>query len=223
MIDISVIIRTYNSANMVAKAIESALNQSLERIRYEIIVVDDGSSDATLRIVKEYGSKIRLIENSHVGPAKASNRGILESQGRYVILLDSDDELFFGTLQTMLGGFQKDSAADFVYSDYIEIKGNEENIVSTKENIFNTLACGILFKKSLFDEVGGYDANLVFGEYDLLLRLLNKQKIGKHLPTTLYRYYRTEGSLTFDKNRVEKGMRQLKEKYGNITENIRTY
>lgn len=221
--ELSVIIRTYNSAGFAQEAIDSTLNQTLDRDHYEIIVVDDGSSDGTTDLLRDYDNRIRIIAQDHQGAAQASNRGIMESRGTYVTLLDADDALERNALESMLGAMQRDPSIDFLYYDYIEESGAQKKIVSTKDNIFDTLACGIIFRRSLFDEAGLYDGSLVFGEYDLLIRLMRLKKIGRHIPLAFYHYRRTGHSLTSDKDRVEKGIAQLREKYGVIAEKIRRY
>ena len=222
---ISVIIRTYNSGKFVKKAIDSALRQTLNKELYEILVIDDGSEDNTLDILKNYKGKIRLIHQEHLGGTPATNRGILESRGKYVTLLDSDDQFLPYTLEKMLKEFEKDKFADFVYCDYFEkpFYGVKRKKVSLKKNIFNSLATAIMFKKELFKELGLNNKDFVFAEYDFLLRMMKAKKIGKHLPIPLYVYIRTEGSLTFDEKVVEKGISQLRKKYGKITEKIRKY
>jgi glycosyltransferase involved in cell wall biosynthesis len=87
--DISVVVPCYNRANCVGKAIESALGQST-RAR-EVIVVDDGSTDASARVARSYGAKVRLLRTKNRGPAAARNLGMQEAQGEWVAFLDSDD------------------------------------------------------------------------------------------------------------------------------------
>lgn len=86
---ISVIIPSYNAANTVRRAIDSALLQSYEA--YEIIVVDDGSVDDTRTIVRSYGSPVKLIEAEHAGVSSARNTGIEASKGEWIAFLDADD------------------------------------------------------------------------------------------------------------------------------------
>ncbi len=222
--EVSVIIRTYNSAEFVCVAVESALNQTLDNSLYEILVVDDGSKDNTLKILKDkYEKKIRIIKQNHLGAATATNNGIVKSKGKYVILLDSDDQFLPNILKKMLSEFKKNNLIDFVYCDYFEeIKGKKIK-VSLKNNIFNSLACAIMLKKKLFNEIGFYDKNMVFGEYDFLIRLIKNKKIGRHVPESLYFYIRNDGSLTSNSNIVQTGIAQIKEKYGDISKKIRKY
>jgi glycosyltransferase involved in cell wall biosynthesis len=86
----SVIIPTYNRASFVTKAIDSVLRQSFND--YEIIVVDDGSTDATTRVLERYGQKISIVYQSNSGVSAARNAGIVKANGRWIAFLDSDDE-----------------------------------------------------------------------------------------------------------------------------------
>jgi glycosyltransferase involved in cell wall biosynthesis len=87
---VSVVIPTYNRAQYVTKAIESVLAQTYTD--YEIIVVDDGSTDDTLGVLQAYAGRIRVIRQENAGPSAARNAGIEAARGRWIAFLDSDDE-----------------------------------------------------------------------------------------------------------------------------------
>lgn len=86
---ISIVIPNYNGVLFVAEALESVLTQDYQN--KEIIVVDDGSSDGSLELLRTYEGKIRLIETENLGAAAARNAGILASKGELIAFLDSDD------------------------------------------------------------------------------------------------------------------------------------
>jgi glycosyltransferase involved in cell wall biosynthesis len=86
---VSVIIPTYNRATYVSRAIDSILSQSYRD--FEVIVVDDGSSDNTKQVVQAYGDRVRYVFQSNAGPGAARNLGIRTSEGMYLAFLDSDD------------------------------------------------------------------------------------------------------------------------------------
>ena len=222
MIKISVIVRTYNSGKFVKKAIDSALNQTLDKKKYEIVVVDDGSKDNTLGILKDFKEKVRLVKQKHLGARAASRNGIKKSRGRYIMFLDSDDEILPETLKKMLKAFN-DASVDYAYCDYFEKIGKYTKKVSLAKNIFNSLWTTIMIKKDLFKEIGFPDPKMFFGEYDFLIKLMRAKKIGKHIEEPLYIYNRGEGTMTSDKNMVERGINQIREKYVNIAEKIRKY
>jgi len=221
-VSISVIIRTYNSAGTIKRAVESVLNQTFDKKSYEVIVIDDGSTDETLAILKRCGGKIRLIKQPHLGGKAGARRGIQESRSQYIIFLDSDDEFLPTALEKMLKAAQNQSA-DFVYCDYFEKAGDKVTIVSLAQNVFNSVWCNILFKRETLNEIGLAPDHIFFGEYDLLIRLMREGKKSAYVAEPLYIYYRSDKSMTADKERVEKGFQQLRIRYGNIVDKIRKY
>jgi len=94
----SVIIPVYNRAQLIRETIESVLTQVFKN--YEIIVVDDGSTDGTYTVLEEYGSRIILLSQPNQGPEYARINGIAVAQGEYLVFLDSDDLLLPHTLAT---------------------------------------------------------------------------------------------------------------------------
>jgi glycosyltransferase involved in cell wall biosynthesis len=89
MADVSAVITSHNYAQYLSAAIDSVLGQTSSAL--EVIVVDDGSSDDTERVVEPYRAKVRYVRQPNQGVAVARNRGIAESEGRYVAFLDADD------------------------------------------------------------------------------------------------------------------------------------
>jgi glycosyltransferase involved in cell wall biosynthesis len=97
---VTVIIPTYNRAEFITKAIESALKQTMPV--HEIIVVDDGSKDNTKVVLEKYQNKIKYIYQSNAGPAAARNRGIKTATGEWLAFLDSDDRWLPTKLESQL-------------------------------------------------------------------------------------------------------------------------
>jgi len=220
---VTIIIRTCNSEKFVRGAIESTLKQNAPSALYEILAVDDGSTDNTKEILKSYGNKIRLIEQESKGYVKAINCGIINARGEYIILLDADDTFEPTIISEMLSIFENEEDLGFVYCDYYEknMETGEVKVVSLKDNIFNSVAGGIMFRKEVLEEVGMYSESLVFPEYDLLIKVIKKYK-GRHVSRPLFTYCRHKDSLTADKERVRIGKEQLFAKYG-VIEDIRGY
>jgi glycosyltransferase involved in cell wall biosynthesis len=110
---VSVVIPTHNRAHFLRSAIESVLGQSYPAL--ELIVVDDGSTDDTRSIVKEYGDRAKyLFQEGPRGPAAARNRGIQEAAGEFIAFLDSDDVWLRDKLQKQLTLFQKNPSVGMV-------------------------------------------------------------------------------------------------------------
>ena len=206
---VSIIIRAYNSEKTIKRALESALNQDFPKQDFEVIVIDDGSTDRTLKILKPYQKKIRLIKQKHQGAIKSANLGFRIAQGKYLILLDSDDFFEPTILKKMTAILDKNPKINFVYCDYYEklISGNLK-IVSTK-NIFNILACGVMYRKKNLKKEGFYHEDLKLPEYDLLLKAQKKWR-GYHIPKPLYHFNRGKGSLSKKKQWVKEALAELK-------------
>lgn len=94
----STIIPVYNRANLIAATLESVLNQTFAD--YEVIVVDDGSTDHTLDVLQRFGDRITILQQPNEGPGAARNLGIHQAKGTYITFLDSDDLWFPWTLAT---------------------------------------------------------------------------------------------------------------------------
>jgi len=186
---VSVIIPTYNSAQFITETLESVFAQTYKD--YEVIVVDDGSTDNTKEVLKPYMSKIRYIYKENGGPASARNVGIKNAQGEYIAFLDSDDLWLPEKLEKQVEYFKSDPDVALVFSDCISF-GDEELIRKRKrkykgdvflhllrENFIPTLT--VIAKKKCFDEVGYFDTDksLISSEdYDMWLRIARSFKVG---------------------------------------------
>lgn len=122
--EVSIIIPTYNTAAYVAKAIGSALNQTLSNI--EVIVVDDGSSDQTVEVIRHFTDpRLQLIQNpKNLGVSAARNRALQHAQGQWIAVLDSDDWYASNRLEMLLN-IAKEKQADLVIDDLYLIQNKE--------------------------------------------------------------------------------------------------
>ena len=112
---VSVIIPTYNRASFLARAIESVLKQTYKN--FEIIVVDDGSTDNTKEILEPLKDKIKYILTENKGPAHARNTGMQVANGKYIAFLDSDDAYLPIKLESQVSFLEKDSEIGMVFSE----------------------------------------------------------------------------------------------------------
>ncbi|MEW6252165.1 MAG: glycosyltransferase family 2 protein [Planctomycetota bacterium] len=106
---VSVVIPAFNAAHCVAEAIESVRSQTMDGV--EILVVDDGSTDATSRIVQAFGNSVRYLPQSHRGVAAARNTGLRAARGRFVAFLDADDEFAHRKLAVQVTALEAEPAA----------------------------------------------------------------------------------------------------------------
>jgi len=132
---ISVIINNYNYASFIAAAIESALNQSYQNI--EILVVDDGSTDESRKIILSYGDKIKALFKSNGGQASAFNLGLSNATGEIIIFLDSDDVLLPNCLEEVSQSFEVDEGIVCTrwYLEHIDQDGHKLNSTNPPQGV----------------------------------------------------------------------------------------
>lgn len=202
----SIIICNWNQEKYIARAIRSALAQasSFPKNQYEIIVVDDGSTDHSMTAIHSFDDCIKIIalpENK--GLANALNVGIQNALGEYIARVDADDMLRHNFLVILSEFLDYNKQYDWVKSDYLVIDDHE----NTMERGSEELACCFLFRKRALEAVGLYNDTLRINETrDILIRLLQDPRYkesGAHIKIPLYKWFRHKGSLT---NGGKKGM-----------------
>ena len=181
--DISVIIPTYNSARYISEAVNSVLEQTFKA--FEVLVIDDGSTDETEAIMSRYSAPVRYIRQQNAGVAAARNRGIEESRGRYVAFLDADDTWFPHKLERQLDALDKNRGCRICYSAFtvvdstlapLFINRSDRRDTALKDlllrgNIVGSI-CTVLAERSLFSAVGGFDPTLSqCADWDMWIRL----------------------------------------------------
>jgi glycosyltransferase involved in cell wall biosynthesis len=205
-IKISVIITCYNLEKYISRAINSCLNQTMSQDDYEIIVVDDCSSDKSWDIINSFGSMITATKhNTNSGVSVASNTGIRAATGNYIVRVDGDDYINRNFLHTMTEFLDWNEDIGFVYCDHIIVNESLERkqSMNTLEKLLDHGA-GVMFRKKYLEAIGLYDESLRNREdYDLILRYI-KNFNGYHVRLPYYRYFKREGSLSTDlKSREE--------------------
>ena len=196
---ISVVIPVYNREILVKRAIDSVLNQS--RPADEIIIVNDGSTDKTADVLKEYGSQIRVIHEENNGVSAARNRGIDEAEGYWIALLDSDDEWLPEKLSVQETWLINNPEYRICQTGEIWIRNGKRVNPMDKHQKFHgdifipslrlclVSPSAVMFEKSLFLETGGFDESLtVCEDYDLWLRISMNYPVGL-IPVTGIRKY----------------------------------
>ncbi|MEM7367621.1 MAG: glycosyltransferase family A protein [Bacteroidota bacterium] len=194
--EVSVIITCYNYARYLNRAIRSVYNQSLEKSKYEIIVINDASTDETAEILKDYDDVLRPINlTENVGLAEARNIGVRRAFGQFLVFIDADDYIHRDMLLMEYNFLSLNKDIDAVAVDYVTVNEGEQHlkVYSVDED---PIACGIMYRKDFFFDVGLYDKNFKAREdEDFRIRYLQKYSIQRiNLP--LYRYRRHDSNLT---------------------------
>jgi len=179
---ISVIIPTYNRIDLLKRAIDSVLNQSIQP--FDIIVVDDGSTDGTSDMIQQKYKSINLIQQKNSGVSVARNNGIKNAQGDWIALLDSDDEWKKNKLAEQVNKLTDNPKYDFCHTNEIWIRNgirvNQKKrhkkyggfIFDKCLDICRISPSSVLFNKNIFNHVGWFNDKLpVCEDYDLWLRI----------------------------------------------------
>jgi glycosyltransferase involved in cell wall biosynthesis len=211
---ISVVLCCYNGERTVAAALESAFRQTMPPERYEVVFIDDGSTDATPGIARAFETHpgFRYLRNAaNLGLVASANRGIEEARSELVVRLDADDTLDPQALELLAAPLERDEA-DLVYSDRFELTadtGQQRYVSVSHLNVFDMVACGTMMRRDLALDAGGY-RDFFWEEYDLYIRyLLRSGKPALHIAKPLYTYTIHEGSMTADAERVRAGWEEL--------------
>ena len=191
---VSVVIPTFNRAHLVRESIDSVLNQTYRDI--EVIVVDDGSSDDTARVVNSYGEPVRYLFQENKGQGAARNTGIRAAKGEYVAFLDSDDLWSPTKLERQVLLLTRNVAVPFVYCDaeYFDdesgrllyrscqlLKLYEGDHVGGRLLVSNFIpAASPVVRRTIFEEVGYFDEDrLLQGseDWEMWLRIAARHPI----------------------------------------------
>ncbi len=230
MAKVSVIIPTFNRAHIICDSIDSILRQTYKD--FEIVVVDDGSTDDTEHVLAAYGDKIQYIKVSHVGSSEARNIALRQVDGEYVAFLDSDDLWYPEKLEKQMALIESDSRIGIVHS-FSEIIDNQGSTLDkeTGERLnfhYSALKRGyhysamarqcilwpstIVVRKACFDEFGLFDPRVeAMEDWDFYLRVALKYEF-KIVPEILtqFRFHDSRRSLKeFTEGRVNTCLKHL--------------
>lgn len=224
---VSVIIPTYNRAHLVGRAIRSVLDQTYQD--FELIVVDDGSTDNTYEMVKGFNDpRIRYIRHEqNKGSAAARNTGINATQGKYMAFQDSDDEWLPEKLEKQMRIFEKAPAqVGVVYTGFYLIKGDRKwyvpdaNIKITEGNIYKELlkrnfvgTPAVVLRKVCFEKVGMFEERLPsLEDWELFIRI-SKYYEFVFIDEPLLNAFFSPGSVSTDKDAPLKAYKLILEKH----------
>ncbi len=196
---VSIITPTYNRGYVIEKALESAMSQTYPH--WELIIVDDGSSDNTDKVLEKYleDERVVVVHKKHEGVGAARNAGIKLAHGDYVAFLDSDDIWDKDFLKVMLYHMKNaDERCGILYCDHILYDENSE-IIRKQHDPFSygkimeepiIDLCTVLARKSALLDAGLFDETMTkCVDYELFLRIADKYDI-KHVPHFLLHYFR---------------------------------
>lgn len=190
---VSVIIPSYNQGNYIERTLLSLLNQNKGDFELEVIVIDGGSTDHTLEILKRYSSKINWVSETDKGQTNAINKGLKMMKGDIWAYLNSDDTYHKNTIKTVVNFFNKNPKCNWIYGKcrIIDEKDNTirkfitwyRNLMSKKFSYKKLLIENYIpqpatfFRKEIYVKCGKFDEKLNYNmDYEYWLRIGRKYK-----------------------------------------------
>ena len=210
---VSVIVPVYNQEQYIGRCIRSLLSVNYARDDYEIILINDGSTDNTMTVINSFKDELRILQNEkQQGLPAALNTGIREAKGRYVIRVDSDDYVHSEYLNILSLHLAYNEEIGAVCCDYHLVDENEK-ILGIKRWSEEPIGCGIMFRIESIIKLGLYDeAMKVHEDKDFLIRFMAENSI-YNIPLPLYRYRQHQNNMTNDNERVADYMTALRKKH----------
>jgi glycosyltransferase involved in cell wall biosynthesis len=210
---VSVIVAAHNEERYVGRCIRSLLAQRFPREKFDIIVVDDGSTDRTQAILTTFGDNIIVLRNdSNLGLPASLNRAITSTHSRLVVRVDADDYVNQNFLEVLYMFLTENPHFDAVACDYLLVDDREE-VIGRGDAVKDPIACGIMFRAEQLIDIGLYDESFLRHEdQDLRLRFLDRYTI-HHVPLPLYRYRRHGDNITNDAAMMAHHEQRLHEKH----------
>lgn len=200
---VSIVLPTYNRANLLPRAIESCLSQTFREL--ELIIVDDGSTDDTAETARKFAgvdSRVRYLSKPNAGLPAALNTGFFEATAEFFTWTSDDNRYHLTAIAAMVSEMDRHPDCSLVYTDFQIV--NEAGIVREKvqsrppEDLpgMNVVGPCFLYRRSAADEAGGYDPELrLVEDWDYWLRLARVAPL-RHLSGIYYDFLDHEGSLT---------------------------
>jgi glycosyltransferase involved in cell wall biosynthesis len=219
---VSVVIPSYNYGRYLPDAIDSVIAQTFTD--FEIIVVDDGSTDETPDVVRHYGERVIYRRQENVGLAATRNNGCAIARGEYFALLDADDAWFPDKLAKQVEILNRNPDAGLVYGRMALMDGEGRPLPGVKpsqppgETFAEIVERGtpppstFLIRRRCFEEIKRFDPSLTgMEDLDLALRLAKRYRV-VHMPDLLGRYRDHADSLSHQRGKMTAGYLRMFEK-----------
>jgi len=224
MPEISIILPVYNSERYLKRTISSIQQQTF--IDYEVIAIDDGSTDGSLELLQDWSQndiRVRVIANmQNIGVAEVRNKGIIQAQGKYICFIDSDDTWHNDKLERQLA-FMKQSNADLSCTAYAMVddegKFIKNRMIDKKIIILedllkeNYICCSTVMLKAEIAKQHRINSDYIHEDFVYWLDLLQNGAEGMVLNQVLVRYRLAQTSRSANKGKAAQGRWQIYRRY----------
>ena len=188
----SIIITNYNYEKYVAKCIRSCIDQSLEKSKYEIIIIDDSSTDNSLDKIYEYKKSFKnfiILQNEkNLGVAKSANKAFKMARGKYIVRVDADDYINQDFLRVLVLFLEEHKTFFSVSCDYYLVDKMERKI-SKLNYSENPISCSIMYDRKKLLKLGGYNSKFRHREEEELRQRIKKKNYKNfNINLPMYRY-----------------------------------
>lgn len=216
-VKVSVIVAAFNHEKFISRCLRSLFNQTFYHRDYEILVIDDGSTDRTKFILDLFSKPddefLRIFGNEkNLGLPATLNKALALAKGKFIVRVDSDDFVNQNFISFLYSYLTLNETSDAVACDYLMVDDNEDTI-SRCDCFQNPIACGVMFQKQHLFDIGLYDSELrCHEERDLRIRFEENYSVDRlHVP--LYRYRRHDDNMTNCSTLTEYYDHRLNEKH----------
>jgi glycosyltransferase involved in cell wall biosynthesis len=201
---VSIVVPCYEQAQYLVECVASVMRQTYQA--WELIIVDDGSPDdcsevATRLMADNPGREIHLVRQENSGVARARNNGIANARGDYILPLDADDVLAPLFLERTVAALDAQTEMQFAYTDHQHFGASDIVIrcidyVPRAVMAHNRFAYCTLYRRLVWEKVGGYNTNMIAGyeDWDFWVSAVQHGLLGVHIPEVLFFYRAKEGS-----------------------------
>jgi glycosyltransferase involved in cell wall biosynthesis len=221
---VTVVIPCFDQGRFLEDALVSVFCQT--RTDFEVVVVDDGSTEAdTKEVLKRLDwPRVRVIHQPNRGLPAARNTGIAAARGRFVVPLDADDELQPAFLERMLGALEADPGAAYAHC-WAELFGDVAYVWATRpfnpygELLSNSVVGCVALRRAAWDSVGGYDESMLAGneDWELWIRLMAAGWGQVQVPEPLFRYRKHGVSMSVEtESRYEAGVAAIRGRHPDL-------
>ena len=212
---VSVIVPVYNHERFIGRCMRSLLQQTMDKNSYEIILVDDASTDLTPYAIEQFSSRfashiVTIRNEENLGLPASLNKALAVAVGEFIVRVDSDDFVNENFLTFLYQYLVMNPQADAVACDYL-LTNDLEEVIGRGDCQKEPIGCAILFRKQHILNVGLYNEEFRNLEEKELRARFDKHYTVEHLTVPLYRYRRHDHNITNNKASIEHYRRKLEE------------